>query len=157
MRWELSCFIGAVVLAAACAAGNTGRYDDLIGNAGGASAANSAQASSSKASATTAATASASASQSSSDASSTVDASASSTVDVAASSTQAVASTAAIAAVSSTASGGSCAHSPCDQGGPLNPACDPCVLLICLQVDPSCCSNVWDDFCATFGSVLCNC
>jgi hypothetical protein len=39
-----------------------------------------------------------------------------------------------------------CAHAMCDEGDPLDPACDPCVASIC-AVDDYCCSTYWDHIC----------
>jgi len=39
-----------------------------------------------------------------------------------------------------------CAHLVCDAGVLLDPACDPCVALICVA-DPFCCANSWDGLC----------
>jgi hypothetical protein len=52
--------------------------------------------------------------------------------------------------------GGTCAHSPCDIGVALDPACDPCVASICAS-DPFCCSVEWDDFCQISGFFTCPC
>ncbi|HEX4478705.1 MAG TPA: hypothetical protein VH142_26670, partial [Polyangiaceae bacterium] len=48
-----------------------------------------------------------------------------------------------------TASGSTCAHDPCVEGGALaaSPtACDPCVATVCAQ-KPSCCTTLWDSSC----------
>lgn len=45
-------------------------------------------------------------------------------------------------------------HGLCELGGPLDPACDPCVAAVC-QVDEYCCSNEWDLLC--FDAVLAEC
>jgi hypothetical protein len=42
--------------------------------------------------------------------------------------------------------GGNCAHDLCVEGTPLNPACDPCVGLVC-SVDDFCCMTAWDIVC----------
>ena len=39
-----------------------------------------------------------------------------------------------------------CAHSVCNEGGPLQDGCIPCVTGIC-EVDPFCCSHKWDHIC----------
>lgn len=39
-----------------------------------------------------------------------------------------------------------CDHHPCLLGGPLDPACDPCVDQVCAD-NPSCCTTEWDSFC----------
>jgi hypothetical protein len=40
-----------------------------------------------------------------------------------------------------------CAHSPCESGEALAPACHPCVASICAD-DPSCCKSEWRERCA---------
>jgi hypothetical protein len=51
---------------------------------------------------------------------------------------------------------GSCAHSPCVQGGVLVGGCDPggCVTSIC-GTDPFCCNNSWDGICVGEVSSIC--
>lgn len=43
---------------------------------------------------------------------------------------------------------GTCEHSVCQTGAPLDPECSPCAHAICLQ-RPSCCGVAWDDACLT--------
>jgi hypothetical protein len=52
-----------------------------------------------------------------------------------------------------------CAHGLCEQGGGLNPVCDPCVDAICNGPgelgDPYCCDVEWDDNCVDLVLPLC--
>ena len=50
-----------------------------------------------------------------------------------------------------------CAHDPCFEGVALNPACDPCVDLICGVLDSYCCSGEWDSFCTEYAYLYCTC
>jgi hypothetical protein len=49
-----------------------------------------------------------------------------------------------------------CSHSPCDPGGPLSPACEPCIASIC-DIFPSCCTTAWDPLCTIGASFFCDC
>lgn len=52
-------------------------------------------------------------------------------------------------------SSGTCDHSPCDIGIPLDPTCDSCASIVCSD-DPFCCDVDWDDVCAGSAIDLCN-
>lgn len=52
-------------------------------------------------------------------------------------------------------SSGTCDHSPCDVGVPLDPTCDSCASIVCSD-DPFCCDYDWDDVCAGSAIDLCN-
>lgn len=47
-----------------------------------------------------------------------------------------------------------CQHSPCQQGGPLNPLCDWCVAHIC-GLDSYCCGIAWDAQCVSEVWTMC--
>ena len=47
-----------------------------------------------------------------------------------------------------------CAHSVCQQGAGLAPACDPCVAAVC-AVDDYCCISAWDDICLSELAAIC--
>ncbi|WP_437971699.1 hypothetical protein WMF04_21380 [Sorangium sp. So ce260] len=47
-----------------------------------------------------------------------------------------------------------CEHGKCVEGGPLDPACDPCVAAIC-AVDPFCCESGWDLACVNEVTTVC--
>ncbi|WP_152629961.1 hypothetical protein [Haliangium ochraceum] len=49
---------------------------------------------------------------------------------------------------------GTCEHEPCEAGGPLDPACDDCVLTVCDE-DAFCCEVEWDDLCVENAEILC--
>ncbi|WP_437650674.1 hypothetical protein [Sorangium sp. So ce362] len=48
----------------------------------------------------------------------------------------------------------SCAHGKCVEGGPLDPACDPCVAAIC-AMDSFCCESAWDLACVNEVTTVC--
>ncbi|WP_437321325.1 hypothetical protein [Sorangium sp. So ce385] len=48
----------------------------------------------------------------------------------------------------------SCAHGKCEEGGPLDPACDPCVASIC-AIDSFCCDVAWDAACVSEVASIC--
>jgi hypothetical protein len=50
--------------------------------------------------------------------------------------------------------GGGCAHSPCQIGGALESACDPCVTGIC-SGDAFCCDSEWDQLCVDSAEAEC--
>ncbi|WP_437593948.1 hypothetical protein [Sorangium sp. So ce1000] len=47
-----------------------------------------------------------------------------------------------------------CAHAACEEGGPLDPGCDPCVAAIC-AMDPFCCQAGWDWACVDEVGMVC--
>jgi hypothetical protein len=49
---------------------------------------------------------------------------------------------------------GACAHSWCNQGGPLPTSCNFCVLLICDYL-PTCCTTTWDAACVAKAQQIC--
>lgn len=51
-------------------------------------------------------------------------------------------------------SASTCAHATCEEGAPLDPACDPCVAAVC-AVDPICCEASWDDACVKAVESVC--
>jgi len=53
-----------------------------------------------------------------------------------------------------TGGAGSCAHSPCAQGGPLDPSCDVCTAKVCSE-DDFCCTQEWDDACVELAVSQC--
>ena len=44
--------------------------------------------------------------------------------------------------------GPACDHAPCDTGGPMSGACDPCAAMVCAS-DAYCCTTAWDAQCVT--------
>ncbi len=50
---------------------------------------------------------------------------------------------------------GTCDHTVCLTGAPLTAGCDPCVASIC-ALDPSCCSEAWDNHCVAKVGPVCN-
>jgi hypothetical protein len=50
--------------------------------------------------------------------------------------------------------GGGCAHSECQQGGPLQADCSACATSVC-NSDPFCCSTDWDALCVSHAESLC--
>ncbi|UQA62512.1 hypothetical protein [Polyangium aurulentum] len=55
--------------------------------------------------------------------------------------------------------GCNCAHSICQEGGPLDPGCNPCVTAVC-KADAFCCNGNWDGICvgevASVCGISCN-
>ncbi|MEP7125262.1 MAG: trypsin-like serine protease [Byssovorax sp.] len=49
---------------------------------------------------------------------------------------------------------GKCGHDLCGSGGPLDPACDPCVAEVC-SADAFCCGGEWDAQCASEVETVC--
>jgi len=49
---------------------------------------------------------------------------------------------------------GGCAHNICTTGGPLDPACDPCVASIC-AVNSFCHTDEWDELCVLQTATVC--
>jgi hypothetical protein len=49
---------------------------------------------------------------------------------------------------------GACPHSWCNQGVPLNPGCNFCVMLIC-DLEPTCCLTTWDATCVAKAQQIC--
>ncbi len=52
------------------------------------------------------------------------------------------------------AEGSTCAHPKCEVGGPLDPACDPCVAAVC-ALDSFCCNINWDGQCVAEVATIC--
>ncbi len=50
--------------------------------------------------------------------------------------------------------GGDCSHDECTLGGPLLPACSPCVTQVC-ALDPFCCQVSWDELCVDEATQFC--
>jgi hypothetical protein len=50
--------------------------------------------------------------------------------------------------------GGGCAHSECQQGGPLMAACSDCATTVCND-DSFCCTTDWDALCVSHAESLC--
>lgn len=51
---------------------------------------------------------------------------------------------------------GTCSHSPCVTGAPLDSSCDPCIATIC-NFFSSCCTTAWDSVCTLGASFFCDC
>jgi hypothetical protein len=49
---------------------------------------------------------------------------------------------------------GTCDHSECTTGDPLNASCDDCTAQIC-PADPFCCNTAWDATCVAEVTIFC--